>query len=495
MITAITYLLAGVCVLLAVAFELWKFYLERTIFKEFSYLRGLPVLGAIPYAISLDNETIIDFVAMLFESFKQQPFYLWLISQIVVVTGDPDDIQTILNSNHFLSKSYVYESFQMSHGLLCAPPERWKRHRRALNPTLSGKMVSGFVPTFNEVAQAMARHYLQHVGELIDPNRMMMVASYTALIRTAFGVPATYGDPVADNVHQMLAKYMHYVERRAQRPWYRQDFIYRWSADYREFKAARDTLNAHMERHRQAAADLLSTGDLDLDQNKLRLNWAQKCMLLKENGEFSDRDIADELLILLVGGTDTSAATMNAVLLMLAIHPEYQQLCVDELHDIVDGVDDPLDEEQLSKMTYMEMVMKEALRLYPIATFLVRENSEPVLFRGAMMPAKTQFALGVYQVHRDPSIWGESALRFWPERFLPENYANVHPYAFLPFSGGPRNCIGLRYAWPMLKISLAYLLRYYKFTTELKISEIRFELNAVSRILNADAVRLERRQW
>lgn len=492
----ITYILAGVCILAGVFVELWKYYQEKTTLRGFGCLRGVPVLGAIPYALNLDNETIIQVVAKVFDTIKLKPFYTWMGTQLIICSDQPDDAQVILNSPHLLKKSYVYESFQMSNGLLCSPVDIWKPHRRALNPTLGGKMVSSFLPIFNDVFGSMARHLAGNIGTCFDPYRMMMIGTYTALMQTSFGLEANYDDPIADEIHHLIATYMHYVERRAQRPWLKSKWIYSLSFDYPKFKAARDALCAHTASRRKALSELMANTNFDEEQNGKRLNFVQKCLQLRANGEFNETDMEDELLVLLVGGTDTSAAAMNAVILMLAIHQECQQLCVDELHDIgVDGIDDPISEEQLSKMSYIEMVIKEALRLYPIGTFLLRENTAPVRLRDATIQTGTQFVIGVYQMHRDPKIWGDTAAQFRPERFLPENFVDIHPYAFLPFSGGLRNCIGLRYAWPTQKIALAHLLRHYKFTTDLKMHEVRFEMNAVSRILNTDVVRLERRQW
>lgn len=487
MITLIIFLLVSFCVF----FELWKYYIEKTALKSFGCLKGYPILGSIPYAIGLDNESIINFITNVFQTIQKKPFFLWLGMQLMVCTDHPDDIQTILNSTDLLSKSYLYDSFQISSSLLCSPVHKWKRHRRALSPTLSAKMVNSFLPIFNEVFHEMVKYIERYVGTFIDPNRMMVIASYTTFMRTSMGADASFTDPVADQMHQLLGMYMHFVERRIQRPWLKWDFIYRWSADYGEFKMAKDTICAHLEYRRKIAT--IESYDSNDVENKMRLNWLQKCELLKSAGEFDDVDVSDELLVALIGSTDTSAATMTAILLMLAIHQNVQQLCVDELGDIVGNIDEPIGAEHLPKMVYIEMVIKEALRLYPINSFLVRENVNPVRLRDATIPASTQCLMYILRMHRDPTIWGETHDQFCPERFSPENYSNIHPYAFLPFSAGPRNCIGLRYAWPSLKIALSYLLRWYKFTTDITMDDVRFEMNAVSKIINTDVIRIERR--
>lgn len=98
-------------------------------------------------------------------------------------------------------------------------------------------------------------------------------------------------------------------------------------------------------------------------------------------------------------------------------------------------------------------------------------------------------------MHKDPKYWGEKANDFYPEHFLPENFSKMHPYTFLAFSGGPRNCSGIRYAWYVAKIMLTQLLRRYRFTTDLKYENIRTKVSIILKIANENPIRIERRDW
>lgn len=180
---------------------------------------------------------------------------------------------------------------------------------------------------------------------------------------------------------------------------------------------------------------------------------------------------------------------------MLAIHQDYQDRVVDELRSIFTNVDEPVTKEHVSKMNFLELVIKEALRLYPIAPFIAREVTEDLPMLGGIVPKGTQVLLNVSATHRNPLYWGESAHEFKPERFLPENCAHHHPYQYVPFSGGPRNCIGIRYGWVSLKIALTYLLRRYKFTTDLKMKEIKVRVGFITKFVNTDPIRIEKREW
>lgn len=123
---------------------------------------------------------------------------------------------------------------------------------------------------------------------------------------------------------------------------------------------------------------------------------------------------------------------------MLAIHQEYQERLIDELRSVFSDANEPVTKEHLSKLSLTELILKETLRLFPVAPYIAREASEDFPLYDGIVPKGTQIILSLFNVHRDPKYWGENALEFYPERFLPENCADHHPYQYIPFSAGPR---------------------------------------------------------
>lgn len=97
---------------------------------------------------------------------------------------------------------------------------------------------------------------------------------------------------------------------------------------------------------------------------------------------------------------------------------------------------------QLQELRYLEMCIKESLRIYPPVPLISRLAGEDIVTpKGYQIPNKTHIHIHIYDLHHDPAIYPDPE-KFDPDRFLPENVAKRHPFAFLPFSGGPRNCIG-----------------------------------------------------
>lgn len=109
------------------------------------------------------------------------------------------------------------------------------------------------------------------------------------------------------------------------------------------------------------------------------------------------------------------------------------------------------------------------------------------------MEKGTIFGINVYSLQRWKHIWGEDADQFKPERFLLENSINRHPYAFLAFGSGPRSCIGQQYAMTSLKIGLINILSRYRFSTDLKIQDLKFKFNISLQFVSKHLVRVHKR--
>lgn len=204
---------------------------------------------------------------------------------------------------------------------------------------------------------------------------------------------------------------------------------------------------------------------------------------------------------------------------MLAMHKHVQENVMKELHEVFSSVDDPIDFETTNKLPYLEMVIKETLRLFPISAFTLRTSTDEFELDGYKIPAGANFFLSVFKLHRNPKYWGEDAGEFKPERFEPERIKNVHPYAYVPFSGklvnclfnfiesnfyiyilfvcsgGARYCIGSKYAMLFMKTCLSNFLRNYEVDTSLKYEEIQFRVSVTLKILQETSISLKPRNF
>lgn len=129
--------------------------------------------------------------------------------------------------------------------------------------------------------------------------------------------------------------------------------------------------------------------------------------------------------------------------LMLAMHPEYQEKVFQEIYEMMPDKDVELCQEDLDKLTFTDLCVRETLRLFPIAPLICREAKKPIkLSNNVEVPVGVPIIFGLRQVHLQERYYGPTAHIFNPNRFLDEQVKNLPPSAYIPFSYGPRNCIG-----------------------------------------------------
>lgn len=127
---------------------------------------------------------------------------------------------------------------------------------------------------------------------------------------------------------------------------------------------------------------------------------------------------------------------------MLAMHPDVQEQVIDELHSVFKDKNSDVERGDLEKLHLLERCINEALRLFPIVTVMARKCEVPFKLRDYEIMPDMSIAIGVQQIHRNKRYWGSNSHKFDPDNFLPEKVNARSPYCYIPFSAGPRNCIG-----------------------------------------------------
>lgn len=181
----------------------------------------------------------------------------------------------------------------------------------------------------------------------------------------------------------------------------------------------------------------------------------------KNNPSFTDRDIMDEACTFMLAGQDSVGAATAFCLFLLAQHPECQEKCVAEIFEVFDDDDRAPTMKDLRELRYLEQCVKETLRLYPSVPLIARKISEDIRINKNTIPAGSNILIFPYATHRLPDIYPDPET-FDPSRFSPEKVEARHPYAYVPFSAGPRNCIGYKFALIELKAVISTVLRSFE---------------------------------
>lgn len=213
----------------------------------------------------------------------------------------------------------------------------------------------------------------------------------------------------------------------------------------------------------------------------------------QQQQKLSDEEIREEVDTFMFEGHDTTAMALSWTLFLLGHHPRVQERIwreVDELFESEliggsahkkDNLDDELLElEHLKKLKYLDCVIKEALRLCPSVPFIGRQTTSELKLGAHTIPPGSVIFVLIYQLHRNPRVFPNPE-QFDPDRFLPENLLGRHPFAYVPFSAGPRNCIGQKFAMAEMKTILLHMTRNFEFESVTPLDKARVQMEMVLR--------------
>ncbi|KAJ8372868.1 hypothetical protein AAFF_G00276410, partial [Aldrovandia affinis] len=227
------------------------------------------------------------------------------------------------------------------------------------------------------------------------------------------------------------------------------DFFY---ASLRKIKAERE-----MKVHKNRVDFLQLMMDSQIPEKSIGTKGDESLKGLTEH------EILSQSMMYIFAGYETSSSTLTFLSYNLATNPETMKKLQEEIDQVFPNKA-PVEYEPLTQMEYLDMVLNESLRLYPIAARLERVCKKTVEISGVTIPEGTVVAIPIYVLHRDPELWSEPEL-FKPERFSKENKDSIDPYVYMPFGAGPRNCIGMRFAVVLIKLALVQILQNFSFAT------------------------------
>ncbi|KAH8300219.1 hypothetical protein KR044_011746, partial [Drosophila immigrans] len=197
-----------------------------------------------------------------------------------------------------------------------------------------------------------------------------------------------------------------------------------------------------------------------------RNDLIQLLIELASDAGLSFEQIAAQAMVFFLAGFDTSSTTMSYCLYELALNHEIQQQLRLEIRATLERHNQQLSYECLQEMTYLSQVVAETLRKYPILPHLLRRATRTYKIPDSdlTLDPGMRIMIPVYSIHHDAKLYPDPE-RFDPMRFEPDAVRSRHPFAYLPFGNGPRNCIGERFGLMQVKIGLVMLLRHYQFDT------------------------------
>uniref|UniRef100_G1KSQ9 Cytochrome P450 family 4 subfamily F member 22 n=1 Tax=Anolis carolinensis TaxID=28377 RepID=G1KSQ9_ANOCA len=354
-------------------------------------------------------------------------------------------------------------------GLLLSGGKKWARHRRMLTPAFHFDILKPYMKIFNQSTDIMHAKWrrLTAAGPTsIDMFEHISLMTLDSLQKCVF----SYNSNCQEKPSEYIASILLLSSLVARRPYSLHnyiDWIYYLTSDGRRFRHACDIVHRFtadvIQKRRMTLSNLGQDAWLKPKQGKTK-DFIDVLLIAKdeEGCHLSDEDIAAEVDTFMFEGHDTTASGLSWVLYNLAQHPHYQDQCREEIQELLHDRDiEEIEWEDLSQMPFTTMCIKESLRLHPAVTEISRHCTEDVKMpNGQVIPKGVVCLISIYGTHHNPAVWPEPEV-YNPHRFDPAASKQQSPLAFVPFSAGPRNCIGQTFAMAELKVTLALtLLRF-----------------------------------
>jgi cytochrome P450 family 4 len=211
--------------------------------------------------------------------------------------------------------------------------------------------------------------------------------------------------------------------------------------------------------------------------------------------QISDVEIQQQVDTIMFEGHDTTAAGSSFFLCMMGCHPDIQEKVYQEQKAIFGDSDRECTFADTLEMKYMERVIFETLRMYPPVPVIARKVLQDVKLSSEnyTIPAGATVLIGTYKIHRTPENFPNPEI-FDPDNFLPEKTANRHYYSFIPFSAGPRSCVGRKYAMLKLKVLLSTIVRNFKVKSLIKEEDFKLKGDIILKRSDGFQIVLEERK-
>ncbi|KPJ08955.1 Cytochrome P450 4C1 [Papilio machaon] len=357
---------------------------------------------------------------------------------------------------------------------------KWKNHRKLLNPAFSQLVVDGFQGVFNSQARRLVKVMETEVGKgPFDHWTYTRRNALETICLTALGVEFSENSVLNSQYEHAVEQMFNVLVERFQKFWLHNDFLYNWSNLKKKqeicLKILHNMSNTVLKTRKAAYLNNQKNGIEASTDKKFKAFLDLLLELSKEKGAFNDLEIREQVDTMIAAGHETSANVLMFTLVMIGSYPEVQKRIFAELHDIFGNDDRDVTKQDLSQLVYLEAVLKETMRVYPIVPVTMRWLDRNVKLKNYTLTAgRTCFTL-VYGVHRH-AMWGPDAEEFKPERWLDPATLPQCPNVFLAFNIGRRICIGKTYAYSSMKTTLAHLLRHYRVQADHSKMILKFDV-------------------
>lgn len=428
-------------------------------------------------------------------------FKIWAFYKPIVFIRHPNDLKTILSSIHNNEKSYIYEVLQpwLGTGLLTSGGAKWHSRRKMLTHSFHFNILKQFAINLIEEGENMTNSLINIGGPTVK-DLMPLIGEHTlnTICETAMGCSLRDLGEFQKLYREAIHQIGEIIIYRFRRQWLYNDWIFSLTSKGKEQTKILKILHGFTEHiiekrkyyHESTNYSFLKSFDSDASVDDEKIEDKKKFALLdllikvsREKSSFlTDLDIREEIDTFMFGGHDTTTIALSYLLMLLAEHKDIQDRVRNEINNIMKQNGQIISINLLQDLKYLDMCIKETLRLYPSAFIISRITGEDVKLQSYLIPAGTTIFLNIYGVHRDPNFWPNPEI-FNPDRFLPKEIRNHHiySYSYIPFSAGSRSCLGKNFAMLQMKAIVTPLIHNFYLEPIDSLTNLRINIDMMLR--------------
>ncbi|XP_046361407.2 cytochrome P450 4B1-like [Haliotis rufescens] len=395
-----------------------------------------------------------------------QAYMFWIgFYRPIVVAAHHESVKAILKTSEPKAKGgggYEFLLPWLGDGLLVSDGKKWERNRRLLTPAFHFDILQPYVRVYNQVAQTFMKNLESQSkgGNSVE----VFAPAGLATLDTMLQCSLSYKDDIQEKGQshpyvKAVIRLSNLIMARSLNILHYIPFIYNLSANGKEFAKLCQYVHKFSEDIIMARKKALES-DPEL-LNKRRLDFLDILLSARDDAGqgLTDQEIRDEVDTFMFEGHDTTSSAISWCLYTLAKYPAEQQKVLQDVQQAV-GDKNEVEWDDLAKLKYLPMFIRESMRLFPPVPVVSRQLSQSLVIDGVQIPKGVIVDINMYQMHRNANVW-PNPMEFDTERFSLDRAAGRDPYCFVPFSAGPRNCIGQNFAVNEIKVMLCQVVRRF----------------------------------
>ncbi|XP_055373168.1 cytochrome P450 4e3-like [Condylostylus longicornis] len=451
---------------------LYKYHIQWKYIEKFPGPTPIPIIGN-THQLGLNPVAYLSSFLKFWHEYNHELFRVWVGRNPFIIVSDAKDIEFILSSNTLIDKANAYKLLHpwLGQGLLTSTGIKWFKHRKMITPSFHFKILIDFHDVIKERSKKFVDNLKLKAAtkEIFDIQDKIHYTTLDVICETAMGTAINALENNNSQVVKSFQDLCYVVQNRIFNPFMQIPMLFHL---YKESSMQKNALNIL----RAFSMDVIEKRRILLEENSsTEENLDSSDTIGKRKQVFLDtlltstiddkpltnEEIYEEVQTFMFEGHDTTTSGITFTIYLLSRHPEIQQKVYEEQKLLFGNELKNIDPsyQDVQGMKYLEMVIKEAQRLYPSVPLIGRKTNETVNMNGNIIPAGSTLLLFVFAMGYKKEYFPDP-YKFDPERFNSDR-EKTNPFEYVPFSAGPRNCIGQKFAMLEMKSIVSHIVRNF----------------------------------